>query len=122
MGDGQYMISLCESDQIGTVRVDNAAETVETLEQTQHADVIADLVIPVVFADFRRCKENEIVVSSIIDSERRELGDAQERLCLPTNQRDESTRLGGFGSGFVSDGEATSGSRERSFDRDGFDG
>ena len=48
MGDGQYMISLCESDQIGTVRVDNAAETVETLEQTQHADVIADLVIPVV--------------------------------------------------------------------------
>ena len=48
MGDGQYMISLCESDRIGTVRVDNAAETVETLEQTQHADVIADLVIPVV--------------------------------------------------------------------------
>lgn len=42
------MISLCESDQVGTVRVDNAAETVQTLEQTQHANVIADLVISIV--------------------------------------------------------------------------
>ena len=42
------MISLCEADEIGTVCIDDAAETVQTLKQTQHADVIADLVITVV--------------------------------------------------------------------------